>query len=129
MRSPDVPYGRRATSAVTVLAFTVMVSACASGAMPRTHSGTASPHRTPTRVTISNYAYQPVKLTVARGTEVTFTNHDQTAHTATATGTKARFDSGTINPGMSATIMVNEPGTYTYYCQFHAFMHGTITVR
>jgi plastocyanin len=127
MRSPDVPYGRRATSAVTVLAFTVMVSACASGAMPRTHSRTASPHRTPTRVTISNYTYQPVKLTVARGTKVTFTNHDQTAHTATSA--KTGFDSGTINPGKSATIIVSKPGTYTYYCQFHAFMHGTITVR
>ena len=92
-----------------------------------THSASTSPHLTPTRVTISNYAYQPVKLTVARGTKVTFTNHDQTAHTATST--KTGFDSGTINPGKSATITVSKPGTYTYACQFHAFMHGTITVR
>jgi plastocyanin len=105
----------------------MLVSACASGTMQHTHSVGASPHRSATHVTISNYAYQPVKLTVARDTKVTFTNHDQTAHTATSTGTG--FDSGTINPGKSATITVSKPGTYTYSCQFHAFMHGTITVN
>jgi plastocyanin len=127
MRSPDVPDVRRVTSAVAAVALTAMVSACGSGTMPRTHSAATSPHRTAPRVTISNYAYQPVKLIVARGTKVTFTNHDQTAHTATST--KTGFDSGTINPGKSATITVTKPGTYTYLCQFHAFMHGTITVR
>lgn len=122
-----VPFTRVATSAVGTFALTMLVSACGSGTMPRTHSAAPSAHRAAPRVRISNYAYQPVKLTVARGTKVTFTNHDQTAHTATST--KTGFDSGTINPGQSATIIVSKPGTYTYSCQFHAFMHGTITVR
>jgi plastocyanin len=78
-------------------------------------------------VTISGYAYQPPKITVAPGTKITFTNRDQTAHTATST--KTGFDSGTIQPGKSAMITVSKPGTYTYYCQFHAFMHATITVK
>jgi plastocyanin len=105
----------------------MLLSACAPDTVPHTDSAANSGRRTATRVTISNFAYQPVKLTVVRGTKVTFTNNDQTAHTVTST--KSGFDSGTVNPGKRATITVSKPGTYTYYCQFHAFMHGTITVR
>lgn len=78
-------------------------------------------------VSISNYAYQPPSITVAPGTKVTFANHDKTAHTATQQG--SGFDSGTIKPGAHTTVTFTKPGTYTYYCQFHAFMHGTIVVK
>ena len=77
-------------------------------------------------VAISNYKFAPVKLTVKPGTRVTFSNHDMTAHTATASG---GFDSGTIKPGASATVKFSKPGTYPYICQFHAFMHGTVVVQ
>jgi plastocyanin len=121
---PPVPHARSACAAITLA---VLVSACGSSAASPTHAARTPSHSSTTRVSISGYAYQPVKLTVTPGTKVTFTNHDQTAHTATST--KTGFDSGTIDPGKSATITVTKPGTYTYYCQFHAFMHGTITVR
>jgi plastocyanin len=77
-------------------------------------------------VAISNYKFAPAKLTVKVGTRVTFSNHDMTAHTATASG---GFDSGTIKPGASATVNFSKPGTYPYICQFHAFMHGTVVVQ
>lgn len=77
---------------------------------------------------ITNYAFRPAAITVAPGTKVTFTNHDQTAHTATAQGTHP-FDTGTIKPGAHATVSFVKPGTYTYHCQFHAFMRGTVTVK
>jgi plastocyanin len=79
-------------------------------------------------VSISNYKFGPASLTVKPGTKVTFVNHDQTAHTATANGSPA-FDSGTIKPGARATVTFSKPGTYPYICQFHAFMHGTVVVR
>ena len=78
-------------------------------------------------IAISDYSYHPAKISVAAGTKVTFTNHDQTPHTATSTTTG--FDTGTVNPGRSATVDFSKPGTYTYYCQFHAFMRGTIVVK
>jgi plastocyanin len=113
------------------VALTILVSACGSRAPSPTPSARTSAltsaRSNPTRVTISGYAFQPATITVARSTTLTFTNHDQTAHTATSRITG--FDSGTIDPGKSATITVKKPGTYTYYCQFHAFMHGTIKVR
>ena len=60
------------------------------------------------------------------GAKVRFTNHDQTAHTATSQ--RRGFDTGTINPGHSAALTLDTPGTYTYYYQFHPFTHVTIIV-
>ena len=78
------------------------------------------------RLVIVNYAFAPATLTVKAGTTITVKNTDSTEHTATA-GSGA-FDSGTLKPGQSAHFALKEPGTYTYYCQFHAFMTGTIKV-
>jgi Copper binding proteins, plastocyanin/azurin family len=39
------------------------------------------------------------------------------------------FDTGTIAPGASRTVVLKRPGTYTYYCQFHAFMRATVVVK
>jgi len=64
---------------------------------------------------------------VRAGTRVTWTNHDATAHTATAD--QGALDTGTIQPNASPTIDFTRPGTYTYHCAFHAFMTATITVK
>jgi plastocyanin len=77
-------------------------------------------------VAITNYAFTPAHLTVKAGTKVTWTNHDATAHTATAD--HGGFGTGTIDPHHSATVRLAKPGTYPYHCIFHAFMTGTVTV-
>ena len=104
------------------------------------HSATGSAAPTPTAaaggavashatsVAISSYAFQPTTITVAKGAKITFTNRDQTAHTATSTQSGV-FDTGTLKPGTSRTVTFTKPGTYTYYCQFHAFMKATVTVQ
>ncbi|MDQ6836159.1 MAG: cupredoxin domain-containing protein [Actinomycetota bacterium] len=79
-----------------------------------------------TTVAISNYAFAPVSIAVKAGTRVTWVNHDQTAHTATANQTG--FDTGTVNAGASKTVDLKHPGTYAYHCSFHAFMTATVKV-
>ncbi len=79
-------------------------------------------------MTIKDFAYAPADLTVANGTKLTFTNQDSTAHTATSTD-QAGFDTGTIEKGQTKSITVEQPGTYSYVCSFHPFMHGTVTVQ
>jgi plastocyanin len=111
-------------------------SASASQTTPAAHSQTHS-QTTPAApaaarsghvtVSISNYAFAPATIVVTAGTKVTFTNHDQTAHTATST--TSGFDSGTVAPGQSRTVALGRPGTYAYVCQFHPFMHGVVIVR
>ncbi len=77
-------------------------------------------------VAISGFAFHPVSVTVPRGARVTFVNHDSAPHTATTSS--PGFDSGTLKQGRSATVTLTKPGSYAYICQFHAFMHGTVTV-
>lgn len=116
-------------SAAAAAGLGVLVAACGSGHAPAAPTPSAAPHKRSTHaaVTISGYAYAPARISVAPSTRIRFTNHDQTPHTATSS--HSAFDTGSIKPGRSATVVVTKPGVYTYYCQFHAFMHGTITVK
>lgn len=101
---------------------TASSSATSSAAAPSAHVAHGQ-----VKVAIRSYAFHPANLAVATGTKVTFTNYDSTAHTAT--GRSGGFDTGSLADHASRTITLSKPGTYSYYCQFHAFMTGTITVR
>ena len=79
------------------------------------------------QVTIDNFAYRPPQLTVTSGTAVTWTNHDDVSHTVTADD-GSTFGSGAIGRGGTFTFTAGAPGTYTYFCQIHPFMKGTLTV-
>jgi plastocyanin len=113
------------------LAVAVVVAAIALLAAPSRPSTTASGPATVVKgarakLTIKGYAFAPPALTVKAGTVITVTNLDATAHTATAM--HGGFDSGTVAPGRTVSFTVRKPGTYSYFCQFHAFMTGTIKV-
>lgn len=92
---------------------------------PGSQSAAVSTAKTAT-VDISMFAFAPDTLAVRVGTRITFINHDQTAHTATALG--GAFGTGTIEPGQRRSIVLDRAGTYRYHCLFHAFMTGTIKV-
>lgn len=79
-------------------------------------------------VDISNFAYVPSSITVPAGGTITWTNHDTTAHTVTAQD-RTVLQSGTIKPGASYTQTFTTAGTYTYFCEFHAGMKGTVVVQ
>jgi plastocyanin len=132
---------------VACLALTLLLAGCGGSSHPASSAGpvassattkasattnssaaTDAPKAGAVKLAIKNFAFKPPTITVAAGTKLTFTNDDKTAHTATSTATGA-FDTGTINPGHSATVVLKKPGTYTYYCQFHAFMRGTVIVK
>lgn len=78
-------------------------------------------------VTIKDFAYSPASVTVATGTTIEFTNRDAADHTVTASDMKS-FDSGTISQGKAQRITPNSAGTFAFFCRFHPFMKGTITV-
>jgi plastocyanin len=103
------------------------LAACGSSASSSSQVAKSQPATGPVKVAIKNFAFAPATITVAKGTKITFTNDDQTAHTATST--QKAFDTGTVAPGASKAVVVSTPGTYTYICQFHAFMHGTVIVK
>jgi plastocyanin len=78
-------------------------------------------------VSIKDFAYAPSSLTVSKGSTVKFSNGDTTEHTATASG--GAFDTGSIGEGQTKSVTLDTPGTFSYVCTFHPFMHGTVTVK
>ena len=93
-----------------------------------TASGGSSTAVSASQIVISNFAFSPKDLTVHPGQTVTVVNNDSTAHTLTAAPGKT-FDTGTIEPGKSATFTAPATvGAYPYICTIHQFMHGTLTV-
>jgi plastocyanin len=98
-------------------------SASATSSSATASSAPRSGHVT---VTIRNYMYEPMHLTVTAGTTVSFHNDDAAPHTATALN--GGFDTGTIKQGQTRTVTLKKSGHYAYHCLFHAFMTASITV-
>ena len=80
------------------------------------------------QVDIKNLAFTPAQITVPVGGSVTWTNDDTVPHTATAKD-RAALQSGTIAPGAQFSQTFSTPGTYDYFCEFHANMKGEIIVQ
>jgi len=96
-------------------------------------------------VEVRLFAFHPGQLLIAPGTTVTWVNEDDIAHTVTsgrpgddlgATGDAADppepdgvFDGELEGPGATFSFTFQRPGTYTYYCDIHRGMHGTVVVR
>ena len=79
-------------------------------------------------VAIKNFAYHPDHIEIPAGGTITWTNQDGVPHTATAMN-RDILQSGTISGGKSYSQTFDKPGTYEYFCEFHAQMHGTIVVK
>ncbi|MBW3657360.1 MAG: cupredoxin domain-containing protein [Actinobacteria bacterium] len=84
-------------------------------------------------VSIDDFAYNPASVTVAAGTEVTWTNEDPALHSVTAGTPEAPepdvFDLDPIeDAGQTVSHTFEEPGTYDYFCRYHDFMLGTVEV-
>jgi plastocyanin len=91
-------------------------------------NGTASG----TLVTVFNYGFHPATLTVSRGTTVTWVNMDFVQHTVTSGSEQAPtglFDSHELSHMQSFSYTFNAPGTYTYFCDVHPDMVGTVIVK
>lgn len=80
-------------------------------------------------VSIKNFAFSPVNISVKAGTKVTWTNNDSAAHTVTETDGKTGPSSDNLNNGDSYSFTFTKPGIYHYDCAIHPNMTGTVTVN
>ena len=71
-----------------------------------------------------SWAYSPKTIQVAVGDTVTWTNIGTAPHTVTASA----FDSGDMQPGQTFTWTAIQSGTFSFYCVYHPWMVGTVTV-
>lgn len=105
-------------TALTALALFAALAAQAPMA-PASHSATVA-------VKVDNFTFSPMKLTVAEGTKVTWTNADDVPHTIVAV--KGAFKSMALDTDETFSYTFTKPGTYKYFCSVHPRMVGTVTV-
>lgn len=80
-------------------------------------------------VTIENYAFSPAGITVKAGTTVTWTNRDTVKHNVVGDDIAASGLNGElIGKEETFEYTFNKPGTYSYFCEPHPYMKGTVTV-
>ena len=103
---------------------TATVATVAANAGPPAVVGTPT-GAVPAVITIADFGFSP--LTVAPGAPVTVTNADGAPHTVTAVG--GEFATGLIDAGATvAFVAPTQPGTYTFFCEVHPSMQGTLVV-
>jgi plastocyanin len=90
-------------------------------------SVSAGPSASLTVVRIANLSFGPSEVRVRAGTKVRWVNADQLQHTVTADN--GAFDSGLIDGGRSFERVFDRPGSYSYHCTPHPFMHGRVIVE
>src|SRR5215218_8932670 len=131
------------TAALVVLSLGLM--ACGSGgsgssssteaetAPAGQESGTAESEPAPSgeaakseKVQIVEFSYEPEPVVVQVGGKVIWQNEDSAPHTATADDES--FDTDTIEQGKIGSATFKEAGTFTYFCEIHPTMHGTVEV-
>jgi len=88
---------------------------------------TAATAASPVTVDITKFNFAPKELTVAPGTRVVWTNHDETPHTVTSTD-KA-FASKGLDTGDTYEFTFAAEGDFKYLCTVHPFMTGVVHVR
>ncbi len=113
-----------------VFALSLLFAACgddSGGDSTTQDSASGGGSECPSDVCMQDTAFSPDAITVAVGDEVTWTNIDGIDHTVTADDDS--FDSGTLGDGEDFSFTFDEAGDFTYHCNIHSSMTGTITVE
>lgn len=78
-----------------------------------------------------NFSPVNIKVVIGVNNTVAWVNQDSVPHTVTASSVPSgasKFNSGNLDSGATFTFTFTVPGTYTYYCLYHNWMVGTVTV-
>jgi len=79
------------------------------------------------KVSIDNFKFAPNPLTISKGTEITWTNHDDIPHSIVVNSlgvhSKAMDTDGTF------TYKFDKTGTFFYVCGLHPFMQAKVEVK
>jgi plastocyanin len=78
-------------------------------------------------IDIAKFAYGPKEVTIAPGTKIVWTNHDETPHTVTSND-KSFASKGLDTDDKFEHTFASE-GDFNYICTVHPFMTGVVHVR
>ncbi|MDR3667085.1 MAG: plastocyanin/azurin family copper-binding protein [Ignavibacteriaceae bacterium] len=110
----------------------IVIPGCKSNSTTAPPSGGGSTPG-PNEVWMQNIAFNPASKTISVGTTITWTNKDNTTHTATSGvpgSPDGLFNSGNLSNGGTFSFKFTTAGTFKYYCLIHgAMMTATMTVQ
>lgn len=108
--------------ALAIAGVTVLVAG------PRNVAANAQqPAAATSEVKIDNFSFGPGTLTVAVGTTVVWTNHDDIPHTVVSTD--GVFKSKVLDTDEKFSYTFTKAGTFPYFCSIHPKMTGKIVVQ
>lgn len=120
----------RRTSVISALVATTLAGGLAGGA---SGAGVAGSAANPVRATTSPVrGFAPATVVARPGARVHVRNVDRARHNIIEDrpgGGRARFRSGAPTTGDFTVRAPTRAGTYTFICQVHGFMRGTLRVR
>jgi len=121
---------RLTRTALALTASAAIVGACGSSGTAAPAATTAAVAAPAVNIDVQGFKF-PANMDVAKGTKVTWTNKDTTAHTVTS-GTRptkdGKFDLA-LAGGSTVSFTFSDAGTFSYFCTIHSTMNGTITVK
>jgi plastocyanin len=79
------------------------------------------------QVTIKNFDFAPMAVTVPVGGQVTWKNLDGEPHTVTSTD--GAFHSQALDETDTYSFRFTKPGVYQYICTIHPRMRAAVTVK
>ena len=78
-------------------------------------------------VSIDNFSFTPMEMTILAGTQVTWINKDDVPHTVVSVS--HNFKSQALDTDEKFSFTFSKPGSYEYFCSVHPKMTGKIVVR
>ena len=99
---------------------------CAAFVMPAVFAA-AAPPAPAVDLNIAKFAFAPKEITIAPGTKIVWTNHDETPHTVTSKD-KSFASKGLDTDDKFEHTFASE-GDFNYICTLHPYMTGVVHVR
>ncbi|MGA7851969.1 MAG: cupredoxin family copper-binding protein [Candidatus Acidiferrales bacterium] len=97
------------------------------GVTGRSSSARAQQPPAAREVTIDNFSFGPMELTVPVGTQVTWVNKDDVPHVVMSVD--KIFKSKALDTDDKFSFTFQQAGTYEYFCSVHPKMTGKIVVK
>jgi len=114
---------------IALLGVVLAVALGACGGAGSGGSGGSGPVATTTVDLPASYRFAPADITVAAGSTVTWTNHDNFTHSVAFLDGGLPADPRVMKPGETTTFTFPTAGTFRYQCSFHPQnMKGSVVV-
>lgn len=98
-----------------------------SGVIGRPFNAAAQQQPAAREVTIDNFSFGPMELTIPVGTQVTWVNKDDVPHVVMSVD--KIFKSKALDTDDKFSFTFQQAGTYEYFCSVHPKMTGKIIVK